>query len=113
MAKEHDVFEDAEHLNDEELDQQLDQNQDHDDHDDDDHDDDNHDDDARVKSGEDDEGEGEEGVDPEREAIRARRREERRAFWDGTAERMLVDHMRDAHDIDLHAEDRPEIPPRS
>lgn len=79
MAKEHDVFEDAEHLNDEELDQQLDQNQDNDDHDDDDHDDDNHDDDARVKSSEDDEGEGEEGVDPEREAIRARRREERRA----------------------------------
>ena len=87
MAKEHDVFEDAEHLNDEDLDQQIEQNGGNDDHDghdddghdDDGHDDDGHDDDARVKSGEEGDEEGDEGVDPEREAIRARRREERRA----------------------------------
>lgn len=81
MAKEHDVFEDAEHLNDEELEHrnQGSENEDRDDDHDDDHDGDHdgdHDDDARVKSGEDDE---ESDVDPEREAIRARRREERRA----------------------------------
>ena len=84
MAKEHDVFEDAEHLNDDELEQQHDQVGDDGDHDDDhggdhddDHDGDRNDDDERAKSGE--ESDGESDVDPEREAIRARRREERRA----------------------------------
>ena len=79
MAKEHDVFEDAEHLNDEELDQQRleggDNDDDHEGHEDDHNDD--HDDDERAKSGE--ENDDESDIDPEREAIRARRREERRA----------------------------------
>ena len=79
MAKEQDVFEDAEHLNDEELDQQRLEGGDNDDdnegHEDDHNDD--HDDDERAKSGE--ENDDESDIDPEREAIRARRREERRA----------------------------------
>ena len=79
MAKEHDVFEDAERLNDEELDQHRleggDNDDDHEGHEDDHNDD--HDDDERAKSGE--ENDDESDIDPEREAIRARRREERRA----------------------------------